>query len=296
MKQTGHQSTVLNIDTRAPVSDAYIKISGAADLLKELLRHVCNDWTLHVHTNGHNPKSWLIALVCGVAAQLGPGATLTLHSGVAPEYLRGGPEWRRTIARMACVLYERIVCVNHEIAAALMSLGVPARQLEITPAYLPVKPAEVSIPENIQSWMRQHLPVLSTTMFFRPEYGFELLVRAVSMLRRRHPGVGCLVMGSGENRDQAEAFVAQQGLRNTIFLAGDLEHELCLKLMSRCSVFVRPTFRDGDSISVREAMSVGVPVVASMVGTRPEGTLLFDAGDLDGLITQIENALRREIS
>jgi len=73
MKQAGHQSTVLNIDTRAPVSKEYIKISGAADLLKELIRHVFNDWFLHVHTNGHNRKSWLIALICGVAVQFGRG-------------------------------------------------------------------------------------------------------------------------------------------------------------------------------------------------------------------------------
>ena len=144
MKQAGHQSTVLNIDTRAPVSKEYIKISGAADLLKELIRHVFNDWFLHVHTNGHNRKSWLIALICGVAAQFGPGATLTLHSGVAPEYLRGGPEWRRTMVRLACVLYERIVCVNQEIAMALMSLGVPALQLEITPAYLALDAAALA--------------------------------------------------------------------------------------------------------------------------------------------------------
>src|SRR5262245_16863047 len=57
MRQAGQQSSVLNIDPRAPHSDAYIKISGALDLLRELVRHVWNDWTLHVHTNGHNAKN-----------------------------------------------------------------------------------------------------------------------------------------------------------------------------------------------------------------------------------------------
>ena len=74
MKRAGQQSSVLNVDPRAPESDAYIKISGPCDLFRELLRHVSNDWVLNVHTNGHNPKSWLIALACGLAAQLGPGA------------------------------------------------------------------------------------------------------------------------------------------------------------------------------------------------------------------------------
>src|SRR5438477_10202011 len=74
-KRAGHQSSVLNIDPRAPESNAYIKISSARDLTRELVRHVVNDWVLHVHTNGHNAKSWTIALACGLASQFGPGAS-----------------------------------------------------------------------------------------------------------------------------------------------------------------------------------------------------------------------------
>src|SRR6476660_9181619 len=76
MKRTGQQSNVLNIDPRAPESEAYIKISGALDLVRELVRFAHHGWTFDVHTNGHNAKSWAIALACGAVAQLGPGATL----------------------------------------------------------------------------------------------------------------------------------------------------------------------------------------------------------------------------
>src|SRR5262249_38038535 len=89
LKRAGQQSSVRKIDPRSPESDAYIKISGAAGLIRELLRHVWSDWSLDVHTNGHNPRSWFIALSCGLAAQLGAGGRLTLHSGLAPAYIRG---------------------------------------------------------------------------------------------------------------------------------------------------------------------------------------------------------------
>src|SRR6516165_10611693 len=100
MKRAGLQSNVLNVDPRAPASSAYIRISGAADLGRQLFRHVSDDWSLSVHTNGHNPKSWLIALMCGIVAQLGPPATLTLHSGGVPGYLSAGPVWRKLLARL----------------------------------------------------------------------------------------------------------------------------------------------------------------------------------------------------
>jgi glycogen synthase len=291
MKQAGLPCSVLNIQPRAPASDAYITISGAFGLFRELFRHVYDDWSLSVHTNGHNLKSWLITLVCGVASQFGPGATLTLHSGMVPDYLREGIAWRRLLARLAGVMYDRIVCVNQEIADTLASIGIPRNQLEIKPAFLPVPPTEATIPEDVERWIDRHPQLLSVTLSFRPEYGFELLIEAVSRMRDRYPQLGCLVMGTGQQRAEAEVLVREHGLGDSVFLAGNLDHDVCLAAISRSTVFVRPTFRDGDSISVREAMSLGIPVVASNTGTRPEGTLLFEAGDLNGLISQTERAL-----
>ena len=288
LKRTGQQSSVLNIDPRAPASDAYIKISGSFDFGKQIVRHVWNDWMLYVHTNGHNRKSWTIAAACGIAAQFGPGATLTLHSGIAPSFIRTAPGWMRRFIRLACVLHRRVICVNAEIAEAISELGVAREQLEIVPAFLPIELPEVTLPAEIDSWLRQHSPVMASTMFFRPEYGFELLVEAVARLRAQHPQCGCLVMGTGEDREAASRLVANRQLTDAIYLAGDLDHQMCLALMGRSDVFVRPTFRDGDSISVREAVSLGVPVIASNVGTRPEGVVVFKAGDVDGLVSAIE--------
>jgi glycosyltransferase involved in cell wall biosynthesis len=287
----GLQCNVLNIQPRAPSSVSYIKVSGGLDLAMQLVRHALDDWMLNVHTNGHNRKSWFIALLCGVAAQFGCGGTLTLHSGMAPDYLRNGGGGRRTVARLACLMYDRVVCVNEEIAETLAWLGISRRAMEIKPAYVPVPRVECEIPDQLERWMRRHPMFLSVTLSFRPEYGFELLMKAMSRLSRIHPQLGCLVFGTGEDRTEAEELVRKHALGERVFLAGDVDHQLCLTAISRSTVFVRPTFRDGDSISVREAMSMGVPVVASNVGTRPEGTLLFEVGDLEALVGQLEQAL-----
>ena len=98
-------------------------------------------------------------------------------------------------------------------------------------------------------------------------------------------------MGSGEQRGEAERRVREAGLEGSVFLLGDVSHETCLKLMSACDVFLRPTLEDGDSISVREALALGVPVVASHVGTRPAGAILFHPGDVDGMLAAIASAL-----
>src|SRR6185369_480438 len=55
---------------------------GRPRLLVQLaLAHARGD-VIHLHTNGHNRGSWLLAALCA-----GPRSLLTLHSGLAPPYI-----------------------------------------------------------------------------------------------------------------------------------------------------------------------------------------------------------------
>ena len=241
-----------------------------------LLRYALQGWTLHFHTNGHNLKSWLVALGCGLAGQFRGGCMLTLHSGMVPGYLRNAPNWRRKLAAHICSLYRQIVCVSPEIEDALLSIGVESQRTEVLPAFLSTEIPGASPEPELLAWIERSRPLFSTVLFFRPEYGFDLLIKCLARLKRSYASFGCLVMGSGEQRAEAEKRVREAGLEESVLLLGDVGHETCLALISACDVFLRPTLEDGDSISVREALAMGVPVVASSVGTRPAGILLFD--------------------
>jgi glycosyltransferase involved in cell wall biosynthesis len=72
-----------------------------------------------------------------------------------------------------------------------------------------------------------------------------------------------------------------RGLAGAVHLMGELPRQRALAIVAACDVFVRPTLADGDAISVREALALGRPVVASDVGARPAGVRLFPAGDAE---------------
>jgi len=291
LRRAGIPCRVLNLNRSAPESEQYIRVSNVRDLAAVLLRHARAGWTTHVNTNGHNLKSWLVALLCGVAGRFGAGSLLTLHSGMAPAYLLGGRVWRRSLAWSACMFYSRIICVNREIEETIASLGIARERLAVISAFLPPAPQKLVAPDALQAWIRNHTPLLSTALFYRPEYGFELLMEAVAQLRLRYPNLGCLVMGSGEQETEARNLVRKTGLAANVLLPGDVSHESCLALISLSDIFVRPTLEDGDSISVREAIALGVPVVASDVGARPPEALLFKAGNTEDLVAKIESCL-----
>jgi glycogen synthase len=259
-----------------------------------LFRYSLQGWTLHLHTNGHNWKSWLLALWCGIIGQSSRSCILTLHSGLAPGYVIALHGWRRRMARLTCRLYSRLICVSSAVRDAVILLGQRADRTDIAPAYLETELEEVSLDNQVAKWMEEHQPLLSTALFFRPEYGFDLLVSAIAKLRVQYPAVGCLVMGSGEQVTAARKLVREVGLDNHMRLLGDVNHADCLALISRSDVFLRTTTFDADSISVREALALGVPVVASRVGARPQGVILFQPGDVTDLVSKIESAMAFE--
>lgn len=258
-----------------------------------VVRHALQGWTLHLHTNGHNTKSWLLALACGVAGQFRGGALLTLHSGMTPGYLATGPSGRRNLAALTCSLYRQVICVNREIQDAVLKCGIDRGRIQVLPAALGAEPSVLASEPELQRWIDQRRPLLCTVLFFRPEYGFDLLVTALTRLSRTHPSFGCLAMGSGEQLEEAKDRIKEAGLEDQILLLGDVEHDKCLAIMSLCDVFLRPTLADGDALSVREALSLGIPAVASRVGTRPVGTILFPVGDVEGMLAAIKFGLTR---
>ena len=260
-------------------------------LIREIFLRARRGWKVHLHTNGHNRTSWLLALLCALAGRSGSGCTLTFHSGMLPDFLRSASAADRTLARIACRLAARIVCVSDAIRAAVVRLPVPVAKTNLSPAFLDARLSSLSLDPALAAWLENHRPVLSTVLFFRPEYGFMDLITALRALRYEYPAIGCVVMGDSQRCRAAEDEILRAGLPGSILLTGDLEHDVCLRIMSRSDVFVRPTRADGDSISVREAIGVGVPVVASRAGTRPEGTMLFPPGNVDAMIGQLRRAI-----
>jgi len=285
LTRSGIPCRVLNINRDASKSDRYVSIRGPLNFMYLLLRYSLEGWSIHVHINGHNAKSWLVAFAAGLAGVAGRqarGSMLTIHSGMSPAYLNTS-KFPRLLAWTTACFYRHILAVNSEIGDALRALPVSQERIEILPAFLPNPAALPELPDSFEQWSKAHDPVLSTALFFRPEYGFELLVRAISELRKKHPRLGCVVMGDSESRPK--------GLPQHIFAIGDVTHDSCLAVIASSDIFVRTTFSDGDAMSVREAIALGTPVVASDVVRRPAGTICFRTGDPRDLVSKIESLL-----
>ena len=117
------------------------------------------------------------------------------------------------------------------------------------------------------------------------------LARAFVLLMGWHPAarrdVRLLIIGEGAARAQIEAILLQGGVADLAWLPGARE-DVAL-ILRQLSCFVRPSFAEGTSCTLQEAMAAALPVVATAVGGTPDlvengvtGTLI-GADDDDAL-------------
>ncbi len=297
LRDSGIECRVINVDRTAAASTEYTRIRGGLHLACLILGYSVRRWTVHVHISGHNRKGWLVALLCACAGRPAQGRVLTLHSGMSPQYLDSCDRSTRALVAFTCRNYDRIICVNSQLVATIARVGgMPRERLQMLPAFLGSRTPLCAIPDHAARWLEAHEPVLSTVLWFRPEYAFDLLIDTFEALRSRYPHAGLLVMGDSEHTPAARQMTISRGLGESVLLLGDTSHDLCLALMSRSDLFVRATLADGDAISVREALAAGVPVVASDVGARPPAAMLFTAGERSDFLAKLETALSRNNS
>ena len=90
----------------------------------------------------------------------------------------------------------------------------------------------------------------------------DLLIRAVSILKEREPGISCLIIGDGPERALLEGLVASCGVRENVCFTGFLpDSGEVIALMKSSRVFVLPSTREGFGIAALEALASGLPVV-----------------------------------
>jgi glycogen(starch) synthase len=266
VRASGGDSQVLDIGKGQLPADGVQAAGSMPSFAAHLASRAAHGYRIHLHTNGANPKSWLLAQACAAAGRLSGGAMITLHSGLGPAWLGEKPA-RRTAARAILSQYRNVIAVSEQIRDALEECGV--RDTVVLPAFSSVSVKPGTAPQGLEE-LRASTTLLYCAMVApRPEYGEAILLEAFAATRARLPQAKLALYGPGSETVRAEGV---QGF-------GELQRPQALALMAACDVFVRPTLADGDSVSVREAVALGRIVVATEVGTRPPGVRLVAAGD-----------------
>ena len=126
-------------------------------------------------------------------------------------------------------------------------------------------------------------------------YGLDILVELVNCLINVHgldvgmvfllPNIGDIGYFSEINRR-----IKHYGLSNRFYIITS-PVESAVSVWKISDIVIRATNTDGNSLTVLEALSMNVPVIASDCSERPEGTIIFRTRDVEDLCEKVRMVL-----
>ena len=308
MRRLGHNVNVipytgyLERSTAGKLGRAVRQWLGAADDLSATPANL-----VHFHY-AHLPS--LLSLAPWIGKRAARWA-ITFHSVHIIDELRRATPPFRNIALGLLERFDLLVCVRREIADALAEMGLRSRPMVVMPAFLPPAPAEaepVRLPLELLETLDAcrdtgTVSIACSAYYLGPGYGrddlygvehFAGLLAALDGNLDRPVRLFVMVSHCAESADQINA------LENLERLAGRLDqvditfrfNDPLVPVLAKCDAFVRPSREDGDSVAVREALALGLPVFASDVVARPPGVSLFDLESSSGGADELAAFLR----
>jgi len=100
-------------------------------------------------------------------------------------------------------------------------------------------------------------------------YDNATAIRALALVRDRHPHARLTLAGSGPELARLRDLAAVLGLQDKVQFAGRLNRDAMASLYQGATVMINPSLTDNMPNSVLEALASGVPVVSTDVGGVP---------------------------
>ena len=210
--------------------------------------------------------------------------------------------------KRACFLhqiksYDHIIAVNPNIKLLLILNGINKSQISVISAFIPPTPDETDInhlPEFFHKIRKRHKFLITANAFkisfYNNEdlYGIDLSIELMNRLvQNGYKNIGFIYVipdiGNYDYYEKMQNLVKKYNLEDNFhFYTNPVAYPAVINM---CDLFIRPTNTDGDALSIREALTLKKPAIASDVCKRPEGTILFKSKDIEELYVKTTDVI-----
>src|SRR3569833_614971 len=245
---------------------------------------------VHVQTASH-ASFWRKAVVCLMARAAGRPYIVHVHGGGSSRFYEhecgrvGQHLIRSTLAHAAVV-----IALSEEWRDRLLKI-CPTARVEILHNAVRIPPDA-----DRAQWAAEPGPTLLFLGHLLPEKGVYELVEAFAQLAQRFPGLKLVLGGVGQT-DTVRELASRLGVGQRVELPGWLGPESKNAALAGSTIFLLPSYHEGMPMALLEAMSWGVPVIATPVGGIPQivkheaNGLLIPPADVGALTTAIARLL-----
>jgi len=233
---------------------------------------------IHIHGLGYHTFA---AVVAGRLADR-PTLTKLASSGPHSDILRMRNDQRLALSRHmlpGALRSDRFVALNSAVVDELAAAGVDRNRVVAisngvdTATFVPRDDFKLREPARILFVGR-----------LDPQKGLDTLIRASHLLRRTaDTTVKLQLLGEGPSRNELMDLVESLGLEPDVEFVG--KNPDVRRYLEQADIFVLPSRAEGMSNALLEAMSCGLPVVA----TRIPGNLELVEDQVNGLLCNVDD-------
>lgn len=208
---------------------------------------------------------------------------LTIHGNIGRF-----SAWKNYLDKLAIKLCNTPILLNQESYNKAKKWN---KRSELISAFIPPQDKE-TLPYEIQNYIKEQkdknrkiFVTNASKRAFMPDgremYGIDFLVNYFC-----NKDNYCLIIS--DPTSQNLSFNKSQNKNNIKFIT--YQHSF-YALMKESDAVIRATATDGDSLSIREALYLGKPIIATNCVTRPEGVIVYDFNNLNDFSSAIQIAL-----
>lgn len=233
-------------------------------LVRSIRKRIVSGQIDVVHCHQYTP--W----VYGFLGSLGTGArvVLTEHGRFYPDRYR----YKAALVNpLIALLTHRIVAISAATRNALARYEFVPKPM-ISVVYngitgLVVKPEQVQQLKQKLGIPEDHC-VMGTVARLDPVKNQVMMLEAFAQVRKRHANSWLLMVGDGPDRAKLEATARDLGIDDRVVFVGFIDHPATH--LAAMDLFLLTSNTEGTSMTLLEAMSLGIPAVVTRVGGNPE--------------------------
>ena len=204
----------------------------------------------------------------------------TVHGWVFNEPLAA---WKKSFyfwaEKLTALLKNRIICISRlDYNIAKNQLKIKEEKLSLI--YHGIKQINFLSREEAREKLflisKLQFPIsnflIGTIANFYKTKGLEYLIESIRIikdeLRVTSYELRVIIIGEGEERKNLEDLISQLNLKSHVFLVGNIKN--AAEFLPAFDIYVSSSVKEGFPYSILEAMSAGLPIVATKVGGVPE--------------------------
>ena len=249
---------------KVPKPRSWLPMVRSAVRLQAMLREVRPD-VVHF-----NYPTWETTYFLGLRRLNGYRLVLTAHG---PNDVPAAWPLSRTVLPHLLERSDAVVAVSDEMAERVRAASGGRAEALVIPNGVDTafwSPGPPGRPAGRPPGAPGGGPTVVSVGWLKPVKGHDVLVEAFARVRAAVPGARLVLVGRGPGRPDLEGRARALGIGEAVEFAGVLDREGVRERLRAADVFALPSRSEAFGLALLEALSSGLPAVATSVGGIPD--------------------------